>query len=72
MERKRNRMDLLFLIVLVSVFANGIVLASRSMDNREIKRQLKLLNKHAVKTIKVVISLSVFLLLQFLLVIHFT
>ncbi|XXG55220.1 hypothetical protein AAC387_Pa03g2934 [Persea americana] len=45
-------MDFLFLIVLVAVFANGIVLASRSMDNREIKRQLKLLNKHAVKTIK--------------------
>ncbi|KAJ8637114.1 hypothetical protein MRB53_011381 [Persea americana] len=45
-------MDMLFLIALVAVFTNGIVLGSRSMDDREIKRQLKLLNKPAVKTIK--------------------
>lgn len=55
MERKMRGMDMLFLIALVAVFTNGIVLGSRSMDDREIKRQLKLLNKPAVKTIKVAI-----------------
>lgn len=60
MERKMRGMEMLFLIALVAVFTNGIVLGSRSMDDREIKRQLKLLNKPAVKTIKVAIFFLVF------------